>query len=253
MSLVEKAKMGARTRQTGNQCDEAETWPVRRAMWFLARMSSHKTPYASYVLDREFLVHPAVFSPMYSRSTEFFAREIATRCSGRSFLEVGCGTGAVAIIAAMEGATRVVATDINPYAVDCAKRNAAIHGVTKKVEIVQIDDPSTLIVGCDLAFFGLPYVYVESVGPYVERFGELAYSVFDERYSAQRCFFDAAGLATQTEVFVGFSKVGELSAFHKNLANAGLSGELIVRAPEGRADNRLYRLAKQVVVADDQV
>lgn len=48
---------------------------------------------------------------------------------GRSVLDVGCGTGVLAIAAAMVGAAPVVAVDIDPVAVAATIANAAANGV----------------------------------------------------------------------------------------------------------------------------
>lgn len=47
-----------------------------------------------------------------------------------SILEIGCGTGIVALSAAQgDAANSVLAVDINPEAVECAKRNAEANGI----------------------------------------------------------------------------------------------------------------------------
>jgi release factor glutamine methyltransferase len=51
---------------------------------------------------------------------------------GERFLEIGCGSGLIALHAAKAGA-EVVAADINPYAVECAKRNAARNNLRIKL------------------------------------------------------------------------------------------------------------------------
>lgn len=48
---------------------------------------------------------------------------------GKAVLDLGCGTGLFAIAAAKMGASEVWATDINPAAVDCTRRNANRNGV----------------------------------------------------------------------------------------------------------------------------
>ena len=53
--------------------------------------------------------------------------------SGETVLEVGCGNGIVALTAAQH-ASRVIATDINPSAVEVAKRNAKLNKLEGKVE-----------------------------------------------------------------------------------------------------------------------
>lgn len=44
------------------------------------------------------------------------------------FLELGAGSGLIAVYAALHGA-RVTATDINPDAIDCLKKNARLNSV----------------------------------------------------------------------------------------------------------------------------
>ena len=57
--------------------------------------------------------------------------------AGRSVLDLGAGSGLVAIAAARAGATRVIACDIDPHARAAIALNAAANGVA--VEIVETD------------------------------------------------------------------------------------------------------------------
>ncbi|MEU5796873.1 methyltransferase domain-containing protein [Streptomyces sp. NPDC047813] len=59
--------------------------------------------------------------------------------AGGSFLEVGSGTGIIAVMVALRGAARVVATDINARAVENTRRNAGRHGVGDRVRAVHSD------------------------------------------------------------------------------------------------------------------
>ena len=70
-----------------------------------------------------------MFSPGHFISTRVVL-EYLRRCSlkGLRVLELGCGTGAIATLAASRGAD-VVASDINPAAVANARANAARNGV----------------------------------------------------------------------------------------------------------------------------
>jgi ribosomal protein L11 methyltransferase len=54
---------------------------------------------------------------------------------GHSILDLGCGSGILAIAAAKLGATRVLALDIDPNAVEAARQNAAANGVAQIVEV----------------------------------------------------------------------------------------------------------------------
>ncbi len=55
--------------------------------------------------------------------------------SGATVLDLGCGSGILAIAAAKLGAARVLALDIDPNAVRAARENAAANGVTGVLEI----------------------------------------------------------------------------------------------------------------------
>ncbi|NOQ38259.1 methyltransferase [archaeon] len=80
--------------------------------------------------------------------------------AGSRVLEVGCGTGIIAI--ALSGrAASVVACDINLHAVDVCKRNAARNKV-KNVEVVGSDLFSGVSGRFDLIVFNTPYLPQDS-------------------------------------------------------------------------------------------
>jgi ribosomal protein L11 methyltransferase len=58
---------------------------------------------------------------------------------GRSVLDVGCGTGVLAICAARLGAGDVIAVDIDPLAVEATADNAERNGVTVDVRLGSVE------------------------------------------------------------------------------------------------------------------
>jgi predicted RNA methylase len=68
--------------------------------------------------------------------------------NGRSVLEIGTGTGLIAILCAQTEASKVVATDINPAAVANAQYNAAVLLPDIKLDIRQVskDSPGAFAV-----------------------------------------------------------------------------------------------------------
>lgn len=68
--------------------------------------------------------------------------------TGKSVLEIGTGSGLISLCCAKYGATRVVATDINPNAVACARFNAKRLQVDDVMEVRQVShaDPSAYAV-----------------------------------------------------------------------------------------------------------
>ena len=63
----------------------------------------------------------------------FFCRHLLFK-PGERVLELGCGAGLAAILAARAGCS-VVATDVLPEAVECARENAVLNGVADRIEV----------------------------------------------------------------------------------------------------------------------
>jgi methylase of polypeptide subunit release factors len=220
-----------------------ESQSIRRAAWYLARMCSPRAPLDCTVLNRRFILQRGVFSPAISRSTEFFAKHLVQRCKEKSVIEIGCGCGAIAVLCALHGATKVVTSDINKIAIRCARENVNRHGVNDIVTVVE-SDFADILGKFDIVFFALPYVSISDVAPMVERFGSLAYSMFDPNSCHQKSFFRYAPEHTKPngEILAGFGAAGDVRRFEQNLKACDLIGQELVRAREGRSDNRLYLL-----------
>ena len=78
---------------------------------------------------------------------------------GAQVLDVGTGCGLLGILAA-EKAGNVVAVDLNPYAVRCAKENSALNNVRGKMAFIQADLLTALNENAkfDLILFNAPYL-----------------------------------------------------------------------------------------------
>jgi release factor glutamine methyltransferase len=78
---------------------------------------------------------------------------------GAQVLDVGAGCGMLGILAA-EKAGNVVALDLNPYAVRCAKENSTLNNVRGKMAFVQADLLNALNDNAkfDLLLFNAPYL-----------------------------------------------------------------------------------------------
>jgi release factor glutamine methyltransferase len=78
-----------------------------------------------------------VFPPHLFFSTKLMCATVADmELTGRAFLEVGCGSGAVSLVAARRGAD-VTAMDISPLACEAARVNASTNGVA--IEVFESD------------------------------------------------------------------------------------------------------------------
>lgn len=85
-------------------------------------------------------VRDTVFHPWCFISSERFVEFIDTLdLKGKHVIDVGTGTGILAIAAARAGAETVIATDINPNAALSVPENACVNGVADRVTAVCMD------------------------------------------------------------------------------------------------------------------
>ncbi len=110
-----------------------------------------------------------------------------------SVLDLGCGSGILAIAAAKMGATRVLAVENDPMALEYARGNAKRHGVAGRIEFVEddavrlLDEPPAVrwdLIAANL-FSDLLVTLFPRFPAHLEREGEVIVSGF---------------LATQAEV-----------------------------------------------------
>jgi release factor glutamine methyltransferase len=84
------------------------------------------------VAGLDLTVLPSVFHPKVFVTSGFFAQFLQSLdLTGKSVVEVGTGSGVLALSAAKAGAAAVLALDINPAAVKAAQLNAARNGLTQ--------------------------------------------------------------------------------------------------------------------------
>src|SRR6185436_9763279 len=90
------------------------------------------------------IILPEVFNPVVFRTGTVLARTVATspwaqpRSEGSRALDLGTGSGVGAVFAARRG-YQVVAVDLNPEAVRCARLNALLHRLEDRIEARQGD------------------------------------------------------------------------------------------------------------------
>jgi HemK-related putative methylase len=107
--------------------------------WLTLRFRVLSRRYDRLVLEQvdgvPLLVLPQVFNPVLLRTGAFLARLIASRprLDDLDVLDRGTGSGVGAVFAARQGA-RVVAVDINPAAVRCARINALLNRLDDRIE-----------------------------------------------------------------------------------------------------------------------
>jgi release factor glutamine methyltransferase len=115
-------------------------------------LSNKKVFFAGHI----FYVSKSVYEP--AEDSFLFAENLIVE-EDDVVLDMGTGCGILGVVAA-EKASRVVAVDVNPYAVRCALENAELNGVSDRLFFVQGDLFSAIRFGerFDLILFNAPYL-----------------------------------------------------------------------------------------------
>jgi release factor glutamine methyltransferase len=116
------------------------------------RSSTKKVFFTNHV----FWVNDNVYEP--AEDSFLFAENLAVR-DGDRVADIGTGCGILGIVAA-EKASEVLAIDINPWAVQCAKENARQNHVSEKMLLIQGDLLTPIRKGeeFDLILSNAPYL-----------------------------------------------------------------------------------------------
>ena len=103
-----------------------------------------------------FNIYEEVYEP--AEDTFLFAENLDVK-EGEQVLDVGTGCGILGILAAKK-ARGVVAVEINPHAIRCAKENSKLNDVESKIDFVQASLFKALNtnVKFDLILFNAPYL-----------------------------------------------------------------------------------------------
>ncbi|WP_018657678.1 methyltransferase [Actinomadura flavalba] len=187
----------------------------------------HREPQTFTLLDREWEKFGEVFGGGdYLEPTGWFTSLLPFE-GCRRFLEMGCGAGVTAVMAALSGVPEVTACDINPAAARNAAANAERHGVGDRVRALESDLFAAVPAGetFDLIFWNSPFIE----GPEGTPASYEEYAVFDPGYAMHRAFFaEAPSRLTETgRVFLGFSTaVGDLDRLLSFGHAAGLAGRV---------------------------
>lgn len=123
-----------------------------------------------------FVVHPDVFPAHIFYESQWFAEKIAQMVGGKSLLEIGTGTGIIALFAGLGGA-EVTVVDINEKAIANARENFELNGVEATSYAGHLYNPLPANSSFDYIFWNHPFNKGNT-----EESDVLLKSVFDYEY-----------------------------------------------------------------------
>lgn len=132
--------------------------PVRRLQRILTDMRRAREGLAVPGLAVPITILPHVYVPADMSVPEMLG-DFAQLITGRRILDMGTGTGVLALLAAHLGAKEVVATDSNPQAVSNARINADRLGMNDRIRVCGPADLFAGLIGesFDVIMFNAPW------------------------------------------------------------------------------------------------
>lgn len=206
---------------------------VARQRRWLDMSQRHTESYETTVAGLEFIVLPEVFSPRYFPESEFYAELVARHVRpGIEYLDVGCGVGVTACLAARARA-RVVALDVNSSAVANTTINLARHVPPGDIDVRASDVYSALRPDerFDVVFWNVPFTHVDDT----DELTPLEEAVFDPGHDKAARFIEGlpSRLRPNGVALIGVSStLGNAGVIERLLDDTGMDWSLVAERDE---------------------
>lgn len=184
-------------------------------------------------LGKKFHVYPNTFWPFLD--SQPLVRNFRIN-PGDSVLDVGTGSGVIAIFACHAQASRVLAVDVNPAAIRSARRNAREHGFDKVMEVrrsdlfAQVGDEQFDVITANLPFRNKPAPDV------------VARSQWDTGFQTNTRFFTEVGkhLKPGGRLYFAHSNFGDVDEVRRLAKANGFRVRLLASSAPGEAEERQF-------------
>ncbi|KJZ80025.1 hypothetical protein HIM_00739 [Hirsutella minnesotensis 3608] len=132
----------------------------KRISTLIQESKTHQSTYLEKIGGFQVYIHPTVYSPRYFPETLWYGTQLPAIVKGRSFLEVGVGSGLISLHLAASG-SHVVGVDINNHAVEITQKNFAANQQLGKFLVSDIFD--RVDETFDFIFWNHPWQYDSNV------------------------------------------------------------------------------------------
>ncbi len=184
-------------------------------------------------LGKEFLVFPNTFWPF--TDSQPLVQNLKVK-AGDSVLDVGTGSGVIAIFACYAGASKVTAVDVNPAAIKSARYNAKLHGFEHVMKVKKSSLFSALkgeqydVITANLPFRNKPAHDV------------VARSQWDTDFKTNTQFFAEVGLHLKPDgrIYFAQSNFGAIKEIKALAKAAGFSVRTLASAAADKAETKKF-------------
>lgn len=215
--------------QIGELKSRNEIKQLEKELIAKAKSSSEDT---FYICDLELFIPKTVFNPaIFSCATDRMITHIPIK-PGKSFLDLGCGCGLFAILAAKAGCSPVYATDINQDATHATEINVRVNKVVVRVIRSNLfrDIPKTNKF--DMIWWHHPYSFdldESCTDPYFKNLVDKNYTLLSEFLSEARNYLKENG-----KIYLPNSReIGCRELFLRRVHEASLMPRLIANEATG--------------------
>lgn len=218
-------------------------YPVLTAEQIYSNIKKYDEKYRILYAGLDLVVYPDVYPPNRFRSSLTFAKYInKALCKDKVIFDIGCGPGNLGILAAINGAKKVISVDINPSAVENTKENVKTLGLNN----VDVREGSVFnAIGqekANLIFFHPPF-HREKIA---DNHTKLMNSVSTDGFNVLDKFFENVTnyLLPDGKIYLGFSNKDVESLAHLEELMKRYRTKMIAHEYVGSiADYRLYEIS----------
>lgn len=188
-------------------------------------------------LGRTFMVPPEVYAPSPRGLAQYVLDEVQET---DRVLDMGTGSGVNGIVATAKSRD-VVAVDISPAAVECARGNAALNGVESKLAILQGDLFDTVSGRFDLIIFDPPFRWFAPQDDYERGMADANYR------SLTRFFREVKDYMTRDgRILLAFGTTGDMAYLWHLINESGFEADELSRVgTEQDGYSYAYRLTAE--------
>lgn len=199
-----------------------------------------KEKLSSIVQGLEFDTYPNVYPSARFRSTQFIFDNIITKVKDKVICDMGCGSGVLGLFSLKNGAKKVVAADVNPFAFENAIENSRKLGYNEFNHEVLLSDcfDKIPIQNFDLIIFNIPF---HSDNVKIENPLEKAF--FDPEFATVKKFLIQCKnyASDETEIIIAFSNKGDITTLESIFDALEFKWKLWkIKNADSEYDNRLY-------------